>query len=294
MKKLKIAAVLAVGFAALWSPVAMAWGPERETYTMEVPAPHATFNSITDNPYLGDERDFVRIAEDNGTYANEVKLEDGKIYMIYIGYHNDAASSTNESGEGISLNTKVMTTFPKEIAAGEQKMISAIISSTTADPAEVWDEVYITADEDLKIQYVADSATIHNDWALDGTKLPNTVFTETGAMIGVEEANGTVFGCAEFSGYVIYRIKAYKEGTPTETPPEEPTPSELPKTGPAEIVMATAVVLGICGGCFYLYRTKRALKKATDSVMNESVDQTVDELNQINNEKHDSANGGKQ
>ena len=37
-----------------------------------------------------------------------------------------------------------------------------------------------------------------------------------------------------------------------------------------------------------------ALKKATDSVMNESVDQTVDEPNQINNEKHDGANGGKQ
>ncbi|MBR6965140.1 hypothetical protein IKH83_02405 [Candidatus Saccharibacteria bacterium] len=280
MKKLKIiVAAFAVGLATVWSPAVMAWGPERQTYTMESPAPHATFNSITDNPILGDERDFVRVAEDDGTYANEVELEDGKIYMVYIGYHNDAASSTNETGEGISKNTRVVTDFPKQIAAGEKGTIYAKILSDTAEPHSVWDEAYITAKEDLKIEYIPGTALIHNDWDLDGTELPASLFTAEGALIGVNEANGTVYGCAEFSGYVIYRFKVYKEEIP----------EELPKTGPAEAIMAVAIVVGICGGAFYLYRTRRALKKTTASVMNEPVDMTVNEPKEIDQDKHDNA-----
>ena len=42
---------------------ASAWGPERTTFTMESPATYPTFNSITDNPTIGDERNFVRIGE---------------------------------------------------------------------------------------------------------------------------------------------------------------------------------------------------------------------------------------
>ena len=289
MKKLKIVvAAFAVGLATVWSPATMAWGPRRQTYTMESPAPSATFNSIVDNPILGDERDFVRVAEDNGTYANEVKVEAGKTYMVYIGYHNDAASSTNETGEGISKNTRVVTDFPKEVSPGERGEIYAKILSDTAEPHSVWDEAYITADEDLKIKYVAGTALIHNDWDLDGTELPASLFTDEGALIGVNTANGTVFGCAEFSGYVIYRITAYKEETP-------PPPSELPPTGPAEIVMATAIILGIAGGAFYLYRTRRVLKKTTASVMNEPVEPVVDEPKEIDQEKHDTAgNAGKE
>ncbi|MBO7664547.1 hypothetical protein J6S46_01670 [Candidatus Saccharibacteria bacterium] len=268
MKKLTLLATFAVGLATIWSPAAMAWGPTRDTYTMESPAPHATFNSITNNPFLGDERDFVRVAEADkeGTYSNEVKVENGKTYLVYIGYHNDAATSTNETGVGISKNTRVMTGFPKEITAGDKKAISAKISSDTATPAKVWDEAYITADEDLKIEYVANSAVLHNEWALNGTVLPDSLFTETGALIGVEQANGTVFGCAEYSGHILYRIKVYKD--------DIPTPPELPPTGPAEIVMATAVVLGICGGAFYLYRTHRTLKKVTDDVAGKNISDT--------------------
>ena len=64
-----------------------AWGPERETYTMEEPADYATFNSITNNPTLGDERDFVRVGEinpDKTTLGNEVEVVPGKQYTVYI------------------------------------------------------------------------------------------------------------------------------------------------------------------------------------------------------------------
>ena len=40
-----------------------AWGPDRPTYTIEHPADHVTFDSITNNPDYGDERNFVTIKD---------------------------------------------------------------------------------------------------------------------------------------------------------------------------------------------------------------------------------------
>lgn len=48
------------------SVILAGWGPERPLYSLQETADHAVFNSMTDNPAIGDERDFVRIAEKNG------------------------------------------------------------------------------------------------------------------------------------------------------------------------------------------------------------------------------------
>ena len=66
------------------------WGPDRTTFTWEDPAPYATFNSITNNPQLGDERNFVRIREvkDGEKFGDEITVEPGKTYEVYIYYHS--------------------------------------------------------------------------------------------------------------------------------------------------------------------------------------------------------------
>ena len=56
------------------------------------------------------------------------------------------------------------------------------------------------------------------------------------------------------------------EPTPTPTPTPEPTPDRIVNTGPVEIVMAVIVVLGIAGGGFYLYRTRKTLKTVEKGV----------------------------
>ena len=43
--------------------VAYSWGPARPLYKFDQPADHAVFNSVMDNPLIGDERYFVRIEE---------------------------------------------------------------------------------------------------------------------------------------------------------------------------------------------------------------------------------------
>src|SRR5664280_2316069 len=66
----RTSAVLAIVAAVVIVPSALfAWGPIRDTFTMEHPADHITFNSITNNPNIGDERNFVGIRE-SGT-ANQ-------------------------------------------------------------------------------------------------------------------------------------------------------------------------------------------------------------------------------
>ena len=46
------------------------------------------------------------------------------------------------------------------------------------------------------------------------------------------------------------------------TNPEMEGCQELPNTGPVEIILAIVIVLGICGGGYYLYRSNKTLNKA--------------------------------
>ena len=164
-KIIKIVALAAMfGTAFLPSAVSAAeptWGPERDTYTMQVPANVATFNSITDNPTLGDERKFIRVAHipsDCDTskidyteavdgadapapttsasecvldFKQSVEIEPGEQYMVYIYYHNNASSDLNKvSGiRGIAKNVKMTSSFP-ELILGARGEIRADISYT--------------------------------------------------------------------------------------------------------------------------------------------------------------------
>ena len=122
-----------------------AWGPDRPTYTMKKPADHPTFNSITDNNVIGDERDFVRVAEKGGKkWLNEVKIVPGKTYQVFIFYHNNAASNLNEGGKGYAQKAKIRSSFPTKVNSSAKGKVSATISSTTTTPKEVYDVALVT------------------------------------------------------------------------------------------------------------------------------------------------------
>ena len=212
-RRLTVAGFAALMLAVLAPVVAFAGGPTRDTYTMKEPADHVTFNSITDNPTLGDERNFVRVAEAgaNGVFSDEVKIVPGKEYEVYIGYHNNAASSLNASGVGMAMDARISSQFPSTVSASNKGKVSAIISATNATPKEVWDEAYFTTDSkaDVILRYVEDSATIYNGGALNGTKLGGEyLFSEKGIYIGYNKLSGKLPGCAEYSGHIIYRVRA--------------------------------------------------------------------------------------
>lgn len=272
-----------------------AWGPERPTYTMAKPAERATFNSITDNAAVGDERDFVRIAEAGAgrAFTNELIIEPGKEYEVWIYFHNDASETVNDAAHnyaGLARNTRMISYYPEALGAGDRGKVEGYITSTTTDPVTVWDEAYITAKKALTIEYVEGSAHIYNKWAANGSELGKELFTADGTWLGLNNLNGLILGCNDFAGTVIYRIRTVaveqpeepkpdpepeptpdpEEPTPEPEQPAEPTPEpekpqELPETGPAEVALAIVVVLALVAGIVYWRRTSHAVKKATRS-----------------------------
>lgn len=287
------AAAMSLGLA-LNGVAVNAWGPERPTYTMAKPAEKAVFNSITDNAAIGDERDFVRIAEVNSgkPFTSELIVEPDKDYIVMIYYHNDASATFNDTAHnrvGFAENVRMMSFFPEKLDKGERGKIDGVITTSNTDPATVWDEAYITAREAVTLSYIEGSAVIRNQKKTDGTLLSKALFTNEGVLLGTNSLNGLVPGCDEYAGQVYYRIHTTgvavdpdpepepeptpdPDPTPDPEPEPEPTPEptpnpevpeELPTTGPAEVMLAVVVVLAIAAGGFYWYKTHKAVKKVT-------------------------------
>lgn len=235
IKKWLLGALAAIGIGAFLPGVVLAWGPERPTFTLKNPAGYVTFNSITDNPVIGDERNFVRIKEaDSNHYQDRIEVKKGKRYIVYAAYHNNAASNLNASGKGIAQNARMRAMVPREIKKGKRKNITVMITANNANPEKVWDEAGLEAIEDVEIEYEADSATIHttahdkHGKSVNGQKLKG-LLSEKGALLGVNELNGFMPGCAEYSGYVTFAVRTKAQEKPPVPVPVPPTPPKTPK-----------------------------------------------------------------
>jgi len=206
----RFSAVAVIIAAAIIIPAAaFAWGPDRPTFTGKDPAPYVTFNSITDNPQVGDERNFVRIRETGTTnYGDNVALTPGKVYDVSVYYHNNAKTSLNASGAGIAHNAKLKMEVPGVVEAGVNAAFTGTISASNSNPGSVWDEAYgkNSTNGQVALRYVSNSAKFVSNGKINGQTLPDTLFT-TGASLGFDSQNGDVPGCNEFSGYVNFQIR---------------------------------------------------------------------------------------
>lgn len=187
------------------------WGPGRPTYTMKNHADHSVFNSITDNAAVGDERDFVRITEINSgePYSSEIIIEPNKRYSVYIYFHNNASSTYNDTEHdyvGIARDVRLSSGFPGSLVSGERGVVYGRITSSNTDPEAIWDSAYITAKEDVTLHYVTSSARIYNGWGANGAGLSTNLFSNNGTFIGLNDLDGFIPGCDEYSGCVIYTI----------------------------------------------------------------------------------------
>ena len=212
MKKLTL--ILAMIVAAIVIPASIfAWGPDRPTYTIANPANHVTFNSIIDNPSQGDERNFVQVRDANAgneTYADSTNLTAGHQYVIFIYYHNNAASNLNADGTGIAHNAYVKAQIPAVVTNGstDTKAVG-YVGASNANPGEVWDDISFsnTTGSDIALRYVPGSATIHSFGPVNGQTMSDNIVT-TGASIGYDSLNGELPGCNEYAGYVTLRVQA--------------------------------------------------------------------------------------
>lgn len=185
---------------------------KRLMYTDENPAVYPIFNSIINNPTVGDERDFVRIEEKNSgrPYSSEIVIEAGKQYEVYIYYRNDASEGYNQKKQGyigVARNARLACYFPHKLEANERAAVTGKITASNTFPKFVWDQAYITAKQSMTLHYVTGSAKIYNKWNEAGTVLSTNLFSSTGTFIGLSELNGVILGGSQYAGYIVYTIQ---------------------------------------------------------------------------------------
>lgn len=195
-------AILAV--ATIVPATLFAWGPNRPTYTIEKPADHVTFNSITNNPNIGDERNFVGIRESgtNSQWTDNMTVQDGKEYTVRVYVHNNAAANLNKVAENVTAKVNLPTTTAKSIQVDGQ------ISSSNASPTDVWDQATFSNAENFNLAYTAGSLKYENNaFGAAGTAIPESVFTNTGAKLGYDKLDGKIPGCFQYAGYLTFKVK---------------------------------------------------------------------------------------
>ena len=196
--------ILASLLAAVVVPAAvLAWGSSRETFTVEKPATYNTFNSITNNPDIGDERNFVRAREVNGTqWSDDISITKSGEYFVRLYVHNNAADNLNLTAENVVAQLNVPTYQAKKI------QIDGSLTSSNSKPNKVFDQVIFSSNENFKLNYVAGSATYTNNVFTGGTKLPDSLVNGSGATLGYDKLDGKIPGCFEYSGWVAFKVKA--------------------------------------------------------------------------------------
>ena len=208
---LGIAAVAAIAGAGAY--MAFAWGPSRTTYTMDKPADHVVFNSITDNnKEVGDERYFVSASEYTGDasknyWSDKTQVENGKEYVVRMYVHNNAASNLNLTAE----NVRAYVVLPTDTATSIT--VSGKVYSSNANPTTVWDETTFTSKngEKFNLAYVDGTAKYYNtkDGKLRTFNLnASNLLTNKGELLGYDKMDGKIPGCSQYSGYLTFHVKA--------------------------------------------------------------------------------------
>ena len=196
--------VAALLLATVATAATFAWGPARDTYTMARPADHVTFNSITDNPNYGDEREFVIIRDltTGGSYGDAANLVPGHEYQVQVYVHNNAHPDLNASGKGLAKDTNVRVVVPASVTGSDT--VDGFVKASNAKPLEVWDTAELKSANKVDLEYVSGSAHLSTNF--QQVKLPDTILT-TGVKVGDKDLSGNWRGCLEFAGAVSFKFR---------------------------------------------------------------------------------------
>ncbi len=198
-----------MALAILLPAVAQAWGPDRPTFTQQVPASYITFNSITNNPKWGDERNFMRIRDiaSGETFRDAANLQPGKQYEVIIIYHNNAAANLNL----VAQNAYARTEIPAIVRSGQSNVKAmSYVGASNANPTSVYDHIDLSnsTNADIALRYVKGTAKIASNGAVNGTTISESLFGSNGTPLGYNSLNGQLPGCDQYSGYITYTLVA--------------------------------------------------------------------------------------
>jgi hypothetical protein len=179
---------------------------------MQSPSPYVTLNAITDNPDMGDERNFFRVkpADDpNAVFTKEVHGK-GR-YTAGIFFEN----SVSPKGPA-ATNVRVSMLFPATITGSGR--LDGIVKGDNASPPAIWDGAVLTlpnANDSVALRFVPGSAVLHSGGKANSSAIdPGQLFSEQGALVGCDRLDGVVTGEGRCEGWVTADfVTAYPDFT---------------------------------------------------------------------------------
>ncbi len=202
------------------------WGPNRPAFDYTDPVGRKgslngpVFNSMKNTPIYGDEFNFTTARKiSDQTWSNDLKVVAGDQIEFRVLVHNNANSSTNESGLGIAKDVKAGIDLPQNQFGTANEPIG-FVNASNSTPKEVFDSTRIsTADgKRFKIDYIEGSAklsTAGNKAGFpSGTTLSDNFVSKTGTTIGSNAINGVWPGCFEYYGWITIRATIIGEPQP--------------------------------------------------------------------------------
>ena len=230
----RVVAILGLVVAIVIPMAVQAWGPgKRQLFTMQNPADYITFNSITDNPRVGAEPNFLKVSRGNNEgYSDSMTMEDGKTYYIYMYVHNNAKARLNL----VSTNTRAQLDLPT--GANQWKTwyeINGYLWADNAKPNEIWDNILLRSNKEFHIEVL--SAKYYNNIRTEATsgfdlgrELYTTQGSGNGALLGYRQMDGRIPGCLEYSGYILVKFRPVFKTTPPPPPPVKQPGYDIEKT----------------------------------------------------------------
>lgn len=205
----KLAAVLFIVIGISVPVAGFAWGPTRDSFTEASLPTQVALNAVTDNSEYGDERDFMKASlAGTSNFQNDVAVEPGKEYWVQL-YVRNAAK------EAVAKNVQTYVNIPR--SAGDSLLLKGFVSAANAKPKSVWDQVTFTSTNNVKLSYVAGSATLgNNSTASNSLKLAD-VNKKPGAKLGYKTLDGSMMAGQQYAGYVRFTVKVAAAETSTQS-----------------------------------------------------------------------------
>ena len=206
-----LTAILAAAIVFIPGMAIASYGPDRPTIEYQGPgtagADYVVFNSFTGVPNIGDERQFLNgQVVGTGVYSDPVNAEIGDEVLVRVYVHNNAASSRNDSGESVAINTRVRVDLPTTV--GTDLQANAFISADNAQPQEIFDSINITSSDAFRLDYIEGSANIRTNF-IDQPLSDDLV--NGGVQIGHDNLNGVMNGCFEYAAFVTFRVQLVED-----------------------------------------------------------------------------------
>ena len=156
-----MASVAMLGLVMAGGAPANAWGPQRETFTMQNPPDFITFDSITDNPDVGDERNFLRVRDADEQYWGEdttnggtdtiSNMQEGHTYDVRLYVHNNGIE-----GRYIAQDVRAHINLPTgSDVFGKQFEVNGYLYASNAQPQEIWDNIVLKSDKEFHVKVVS-------------------------------------------------------------------------------------------------------------------------------------------